>query len=219
MTIPATSPSTQTRIYVDLDDVLCETIGALTRLLAEEWGRRVEVDEVRHFDLGRSFGLDPDQLASFLRRAHEDTVIESLAPLRGAAETLAHWREQGYAISVLTGRPIHTRASSRRWLALHGIAHAHFDCVDKYGRGAGAAPAPSPDEPPLPFERVSDFGFHFAVEDSLAVATRLVRDCGLTVALYDRPWNRDLSGVAPAVRARLVRVRDWDEIRARFDRP
>jgi hypothetical protein len=56
-------------VYVDIDDVLSYTIESLVALLEIETGRRVEVEDVRHFDLSRSFDLGPDQLESFMARA------------------------------------------------------------------------------------------------------------------------------------------------------
>ena len=47
-------------------------------------------------------------------------------------------------------------------------------------------------------------------------ARDIVEECGVPVALMDRPWNRDLSGVRPATAACLVRCGDWSEIAARF---
>ena len=63
--------SASRRVYVDLDDVLAETGRAFLEVLERHFDRRVAFDEIHHFDLGRSFGLTPDELAEFMRRAHE----------------------------------------------------------------------------------------------------------------------------------------------------
>ena len=69
------------RIYVDIDDVLARTIESLIDLLDETHGRRVEVDEVRHFDLEKSFELSDEEILAFMARAHEDEVIERIEPV------------------------------------------------------------------------------------------------------------------------------------------
>ena len=68
---------TERRIYVDIDDVVSETIERLVELLDQVHGRRVDASEVAHFDLTKSFGLDQDQIDSFMERAHDDDFIES----------------------------------------------------------------------------------------------------------------------------------------------
>ena len=58
------------RIYVDIDDVLSRTIESLIDLLDETHGRRVAVEDVRFFDLEKSFDLSVEQIAAFMDRAH-----------------------------------------------------------------------------------------------------------------------------------------------------
>ena len=44
-------------IYVDMDDVLCETAANLCRLAEREFGRHVDYADVFAFDLQKVFGL------------------------------------------------------------------------------------------------------------------------------------------------------------------
>ena len=203
------------RIYVDLDDVLAQTIHALVALLERHFARRVEIEQVVHFDLGRSFGLAPDELAEFMRLVHQPQVLGALEPSPGAAPALASWIERGYAVAVMTGRPPSAASASRRWLREHRIPHTSFACVDKYARPDWAGPA----DRALPFDMLTGLGFALAVEDSLEVAALLAERCGVPVALMDRPWNRDLSGLGPAARAGIVRCHGWAELAERFPRP
>jgi uncharacterized HAD superfamily protein len=185
------------RIYVDLDDVLAQTIHALVALLERHFARHVEIEEVVHFDLGRSFGLAPDELAEFMRLVHQPQVLGALEPSPGAAPALASWVERGYAIAVMTGRPPSAAPVSRRWRP---------DWAGPAGRA-------------LPLDVIAGLGFALAVEDSLEVAALLAERCGVPVALMDRPWNRDLSGLSPAARAGIVRCHGWAELAARFPHP
>jgi uncharacterized HAD superfamily protein len=203
------------RIYVDLDDVLAQTIHALVALLERHFARRVEIEDVLHFDLGRSFGLTPDELAEFMRLVHEPQVLAALEPSPGAAEALASWIERGYAVAVMTGRPPSAASASRRWLREHRIPHTSFACIDKYDREDWAGPAGRA----LPLSVLPDLGFALAVEDSLEMAALLAERCGVTVALMDRPWNRDLSGLSPAVRTGIVRCHGWADLASRFPSP
>ena len=122
------------RIYVDIDDVLSETIECLIDLLEETHSRRIAVEDVQHFHLERSFGLDEEEIRDFMDRAHADEVIESIMPTEGAAEVLADWDRSGHRVNLVTGRPPSTNAASRRWLERHAIAHVSLHHLDKWNR-------------------------------------------------------------------------------------
>ena len=197
-------------LYVDIDDVLSATIERLVDLLHELHDRRVEIEHVRDFDLARPFGLDAEGIRRFMHVAHRDEVIESIAPHADAAPVLASWKAAGHSITLVTGRPPITTHASRRWLETHGMPHDALHHLDKWGRpdwnDAGL--------PALRFEDLPAFGFELAVEDSLSTAVRLVEDLDLPVALMDRPWNRDLAGLAESTRRSLVRCADWADVAA-----
>jgi uncharacterized HAD superfamily protein len=199
-------------IYVDLDDVLSQTIRGLLVLLERRTGRRLAEDQVTSFDLGRCFGLTGPELEDFMRHAHRPEHLSALEPSPGAAETLGSWVARGHDVHVMTGRPPSTRRESRRWLERHGIPHTALRCVDKYGRADWYEDA----DPALSFAALRDYGFRLAIEDSLEIAVRLIEECGIPVLLMDRPWNRDLSRLGSRAVAGLVRCRDWSEIAERF---
>ena len=200
------------RIYVDIDDVLAETIDRLLELLEQLHDRKVVLDEVEHFDLTKSFGLDQDEIDVFMERAHDDDIIESIAPMAGAAGVLSRWDAAGHRIQLVTGRPPTTNAASLRWLETHDFCHEALHHLDKWSRpgwNTGGLPE-------ISFEDLSGFEFEFAVEDSLDTAVRLVEDLEIPVALMDRPWNRSLDSISKRTRASLVRCVDWKDVEREF---
>jgi uncharacterized HAD superfamily protein len=200
------------RIYVDIDDVLAETIERLLELLEQMHDRKVDVHQVEHFDLTKSFGLDQVQIDRFMERAHDDDVIESISPMAGAANVLARWDAEGHRVTLVTGRPPATNAASLRWLETHDFCHQALHHLDKWNR-----PGWNRDGlPEIAFQDLSDFGFEFAVEDSLDTAVRLVEALDIPVALMDRPWNRELDSVSKETRASLVRCTDWVDVDREF---
>lgn len=200
------------RIYVDIDDVLSETITRLVDLLEHMHERRVDPGEVEHFDLSASFGLDADEIGSFMERAHEDDIIESIAPIRGAADVLGRWQAAGHRITLVTGRPPKTNAASRRWLDTHDLSHEALHHLDKWNRPDwNLAGLPS-----IRFDDLPHFGFEFAVEDSLDTAVRLIEEFEIPVALMDRPWNRAVESLPRKTRASLVRCANWEQIEEEF---
>lgn len=196
------------RIYVDIDDVLGETIERLIVLLEQMHDRKVGIHQIEHFDLAKSFGLSQREIAPFMERAHEDEVIESIVPISDAVKVLSGWGEAGHRITLVTGRPPITNAASRRWLETHDFFHESLHHLDKWSRPGWNIEG----LPQIAFEDLSDFEFEFAVEDSLDTAVRLVEEFGIPVALMDRPWNRDLTFVSPGTRAALVRCSDWPQV-------
>jgi uncharacterized HAD superfamily protein len=202
-------------IYVDIDDVLSRTVESLIDLLEKLHDRRIDVHECLHFDLGRSFALDTEALEHFMHHAHRDESIESIEPEEGAVPVLETWRSGGDRITLVTGRPPHTRAASLRWLETHGFGHDELHHLDKWGRPSWNAHG----LPALRFEEIGELGFEFAVEDSPDTAVRLVEEFEIPVALMDRPWNRDLGAISPATRSRMVRCRSWSEVVQAFGAP
>ena len=200
------------RIYVDIDDVLSDTIARLLDLLEQLHDRRVDLDQVEHFDLSESFDLDTDEIKSFIERTHADDFIESIAPTPGAADVLSRWDAEGHRITLVTGRPPKTNAASRRWLDLHRISHAALHHLDKWQRPSWN----STDLPAIRFEDLPRFEFEFAVEDNLDTAVRLVEDFEIPVALMDRPWNRAVEHLHEKTRASLIRCSNWEQVEDAF---
>ena len=197
------------RIYVDVDDVLAATSESFLVLVEQLFGKRLRVEDIHHFDLSRAFGLDSEDYAKLMDAIHEPEVLESMRPLAGAAEVLGAWTDAGYQIAIMTGRPPHSLEVTQRWLRRHGLRHGSVECVDKYGRFDGGTQ----------LEAIRGRCFRLAIEDSPQMALLLARHGGQTVALMDRPWNRTLPPLEDSERARIVRVRDWEEIGSRFGHP
>lgn len=205
------------RIYVDLDDVLCETAQAFLGILRRDYGKTVEFEDIACFDLGRSFALTPPELEEFMRKAHEPEILSSLEPVEGAVEVLEDWVAAGYEVAVVTGRPSSTHEVSREWLVEAGIPHQSLTFVDKYSRLG----RPTDGGPPVvPLAELGRTQYRLAVEDSTDMAEFLAGELGLQVLLYDRPWNRQPSpSVDAGAAGEIHRCNGWREIAERFPRP
>jgi len=199
------------RLYVDLDDVLCQTVRSLVAVLHSRFERQVAIEEVRDFELARSFGLDDLQLGELMRIAHQPRVLEEMLPVDGARETLSGFSRSGWEVAIVTGRPASAAESSRRWLAQHAMPHDELHFVDKYGRRDWHEAAAS--ERALRLEEIAQMGFAFAIEDSRDMAIHLASQLGIAVALVDQPWNRE---PIPDDRGgrRIRRCSSWGDVRA-----
>ena len=202
------------RIYVDLDDVLAQTGQMLLRVLEEDFGRSVAFEDIHSYHLGISLQLDPSELDEFMRRTHEPDQLSSIEPMPGAAETLAAWVESSYEVFVVTGRPPATREATLAWLEVHSIRYTEFHFLDKlsdyYNRSH------DPTDGTLSITDLPDLDLDLAIEDFPGITTHLTEVLDIPVALFDRPWNREMGEANGTASAPIVRCRSWTEIRERF---
>lgn len=189
-------------IYVDLDDVLCETARLFLTVLERDFGKQVSYEMLTDFDVGTACGLKPHEREELYRRVHEPDALLGLAAIDGAAEKLKHWRAAGYEIAIVTGRPPESCEPSLEWLARNQILYDSFLLVDKYSRYKTAQAHT------LSLEAFSALRFSWAVEDSLPMANFLASRMHMPVALLDRPWNRSTSD--PEM---ISRCNHWHEIK------
>jgi len=194
----------QAAIYVDLDDVLCETARHFLRVVEREFGRRVAYEQLADFDIGVSCGLSREQRDRLYAIIHEPAELLRMEPISGAISALETWAARGLEIAIVTGRPPDTLEPTQIWLERAGVPHHSLTIVDKYGRF-------SPDaRTAVGLEQLRTRRFAFAIEDSLPMAHFLAREMRLPVALIDCPWNRN-GELAPGVE----RAGSWGEIALR----
>jgi hypothetical protein len=194
------------RIYVDFDDVLCETAQGLTVLARELFGREVPFEQIRDFNLEIAFDLDAAQHRALMDRAHAPEFLLQLPALDGCVPCLQDWRRQGHEVVVVTGRPSSADPICRDWLARRDLASLPVLYVDKYNR---RHPVPKGAPPILPFAEVLRQPFDLVIDDSPQALDALqTRATGHTI-VFDRPWNRAYACPSP----RVTRCCGWDEVR------
>jgi uncharacterized HAD superfamily protein len=194
----ANKPAT---IYVDLDDVLCQTARRFLVIVEREFGKRVAYEQLTNFDIGTACGLQPEERDSLYRIVHEPDELMQMAPIGGAIAVLRRWSNAGYEVAIVTGRPPDTYEPSVAWLAQHGVPYRSFTMVDKYSRFE------TENTVAISLGELAARQFCWAVEDSLPMAQYLAGQMKVPVALIDCPWNRtDLD------HAQVNRYRDWPAI-------
>ena len=203
------------QIYADYDDVLCETALEFTRVLEREFGKRVPFPDIFSFDLGKSFGLSPGEVAKLMRRVHEPDVLAAMEPVESAVEVLKSWRDSGCEVSVITGRPAYSRDASQEWLDRHEVPYSRLQFVDKYSRA-------NPHEDGirvLSLDELCARKFCLAIEDAPAMVKTLADRTRMPVAMLARPWNAAPLALRHGAARRVARCRNWQEILARFPTP
>ena len=190
-------------IYVDMDDVLCQTARGFLAILEREFGKCIAYEQLTHFDIGAACNLQPNERDQLYRIVHEAHELLNLEPVADAMQVLQRWSAAGYEIAIVTGRPPQSQEVSLEWLARHHVAFETFTMVDKYGRFA------TDDTVAITLNELSARRFCLAIEDSLPMAQYLAGQMGVPVALIDCPWNR-----ADAEHSGIARYSTWSEIAA-----
>ena len=193
------------KIYVDFDDCLCETARSFSDLAAEMFNKNVPYEEIKYFELDKSFGLNDEQYEQFMIRGHIPEVLLSYEETHGAPSVINEWLDCGHEVSVITGRPASAFEPSRMWLDNHGLQNVPLFCLNKYGRNSFLKSS----EFSLELEDYYKMKFDFAVEDSPKAFQYFEHLPELRVLVFDRPWNRSCE----FPNGQFTRCFDWEDIR------
>lgn len=188
-------------IYVDLDDVITGTIQAFIEIVRREFGKSYTRDQIRDFDLKKSFHLTQTEYEHLFEVVHRADEVLKMECIEGAVDVLSSWSEAGYPISIVTGRLTSTYEATLEWLSKHQVPYDSFTMVNKYNR------AEMDMSIAVTLEQLAGHSFHLAVEDSAAMAAFLSNDMNTPVALLDRPWNRTLE-----LNSNIKRFSGWQEL-------
>jgi uncharacterized HAD superfamily protein len=171
-------------VYVDMDDVLCQTAQHFLTILKRDFGKKFTFEQLTDFDVGETCALTAEEREELYLIVHQGEELLSIPPIPGAVEVLRQWSAHGYEIAIVTGRPPDTYEPSVQWLKKYGVPNDSILIVDKYGRFA-------PDGSRcISLEALMNHSFCWAVEDSPIMAMYLASQMKIPVALLDRPWNR-----------------------------
>lgn len=176
-------------IYVDFDDCLCETALHFSQLVKEMFDVDVPYEDIRFFNLQKSFSLTDEQYQEMMIKAHSPEVLLTYQETPGATGTINKWLDEGHNVYIITGRPYSAYEASRQWLDEHGLQRVKLYCLDKYGRDSFIKNS----EFSLKLEDYYKMHFDYAVEDSPLAFKFFDHLPKLKIMVFDRPWNRDAS--------------------------
>ena len=71
-------------IYIDFDDCLCETARNFTTIVKNLFDMDFPYEDIKFFDLKRTFSLDDAQYQEMMRQAHRPEVLLSYQETLGA---------------------------------------------------------------------------------------------------------------------------------------
>ena len=192
------------KIYIDFDDVICETAKYFTKIAKELFGIDVPYRQVQFFNLQKSFDLSDEQYDKLMEAGHLPENLLSYEETPGASETINKWVDEGHEVFIITGRPFNSYEPSRKWLDEHHLERVPLFCVDKYGREIFEHEY----EYNMTLEQLYSMTFDFAIEDSPSAFEHVLHFHNCKVAVFDRPWNRQ----AEFPNDNFVRCKNWNQI-------
>lgn len=193
------------RIYIDFDDVICETARRFSEIAKEMFGIDVPYSRMCFFNLQKSFGLTDTQYEKLMQAGHLPENLLGYQETPGASGIINQWMDAGQEVFVITGRPFDSYELSRKWLDVHGLGRVPLYCVDKYSRWSSQEKHPNN----LTLEELYRMDFDLAVEDSPTAFEHIMHFENCRVAVFDRPWNRD----ADLPNERFERCMDWNDVK------
>ncbi|SFD03627.1 5' nucleotidase, NT5C type [Butyrivibrio sp. YAB3001] len=197
------------KFYVDFDDCLCETAKAFTGIASRLFRKNVPYEEVRFFNLQKSFGLTDDEYEQLMLEGHRPEVLLSYEETPGASAVLNELIDKGHEVSIITGRPSSAYEPSRRWLDEHNLERVKLYCLNKYGRDSFIKNS----EFNLELEDYYKMKFDYAIEDSPMAFKFFDHLPDMKVMVYNRPWNQDCE--LPG--ENYTRCMSWEKIRELVD--
>lgn len=176
------------KVYIDFDDVICETAKYFTKIAKDLFDIDIPYKEVQFFNLQKSFNLSDAQYDELMRAGHIPENLLAYEETAGASSTINKWIDEGHEVLVITGRPFDAYEPSRKWLDEHNLKRVPLFCVDKYGRESFNTACTYN----LTLEKLYTMDFDFAVEDSPAAFEHVMHFKGCKVAVFSRPWNKEV---------------------------
>ena len=197
------------KIYIDFDDVICETAKYFTKIAKELFGIDIPYRQVQFFNLQKSFDLSDAQYNRLMEVGHIPENLLNYEETSGASETINKWVDKGHEVFIITGRPFNSYEPSRKWLDEHKLERVPLFCVDKYGRETFEQDYIYN----MTLEKLYSMTFDFAIEDSPAAFEHVMHFKQCKVAVFNRPWNRQ----SELPDDRFVRCENWNEIDRVFE--
>ncbi|MCR5775913.1 MAG: 2-dehydropantoate 2-reductase [Lachnospiraceae bacterium] len=192
------------RIYVDFDDCLCETARYFTKIAASMFGKNVPYEDIKFFNLQKSFDLNDEEYKQFMLEGHLSESLLAYDETPNASIVLNELMDKGHEVCVITGRPDCTYDDSRRWLDDHGLNRTKLYFLNKYGRDLFFQKG----NYNLELEDFYKMDFDYAVEDSPLAFKYLDNFPKLNVLVFDRPWNHECT-----LQDNYVRCPGWEFIK------
>jgi uncharacterized HAD superfamily protein len=173
------------RIYVDVDEVLCDTLQSFCVFYNKRFRTDYCTDDFHTYKWWEILGCTKEDCYALLLEFWEEVTAMGIAPINGAREALMKLSGQ-HELSVLTARAIGVETETRKYIESHypGIfsnvyfAKGHINVPERQTKD----------------EIIMRKGKGLMIEDDLAFALAM-QERSIPVVLLARPWNRQSNGI------------------------
>lgn len=192
-------------IYIDLDDTVCYTATKLTEFASNMFNRPYTEADMIDYDLRVSFKLTEEEYRTYMKAFHLTELLK-IKIFPHAASVIRQWQSNGWAPTIVTGRPTYTNEATRQWLDAEGLGELPIIHVDKYGTLYSCYE----DKLITPFPKLKEMDVKFALDDA-PNAFELISQLELCPsAIVTRPWNKKYNPTETP--HPITRVNNWLEI-------
>ena len=94
-------------VYVDMDDVLCQTAQHFLEILERDFGKKFAFEQLTDFDVGQACELTAEEREVLYRIVHDGEELLSIPPIPGAVDVLQQWSA--------AGRPLADQKANSIW--------------------------------------------------------------------------------------------------------
>jgi len=187
------------KIWVDLDEVLAETI---EKLLKDNnyklWNKFLKKEDIRSYYIYEmeELWLNKEQTIELFRKVLFEDKKYKIKPVEWALEKLIEWRNKWYDLEIITARNNILKDYTFTWVEKNFpniFSDIHF--VGHF----------TPDHTPKSVV-CKNIWVDIMIEDNFEYA-KDVANCWIKTFLIEKPWNKDLWESK-----NIVRVKSWDEI-------
>lgn len=197
------------RIYIDFDDVICETAKYFTKIAWDLFKIDVPYKEVQFFNLQKSFDLTDSQYDELMKAGHVPSTLLAYEETPDASMIINKWVDEGHDVKIITGRPFDAYEPSRKWLDEHNLSRVPLFCVDKYGRESFNQDCTYS----MTLADLYSMTFDFAIEDSPAAFEHVMHFDNCKIAVFRRPWNTN----AELPNDNFIHLDNWKTIDEYFE--
>lgn len=173
-------------IAVDIDGVVCDTVGSLCPRLKEKYGLEIKPTDITEWNLE----TDTFDLYSEIKEAQKDPqFMIVLKPIVGSQKAIKRLAEK-HEIVFMTARPNHCKPATSLWIYHHFGDYPIYHSPGQGGHG-----------------EKETFEFDILIDDS-PVNVINAANSGRKVIMLLQPWNEKFYVDDP----RIIRLRIWEEI-------
>jgi uncharacterized HAD superfamily protein len=195
------------KIYVDLDDVVCDTTSVIVSECNLLYGKNSCLEDVYSFELEESLKITKEQHSELMQHIHQEEIQMKMLPISGAVEYLRTISNMGMDIHIVTGRPPSTYNSAIKWLTYNNVPFNKLVFVNKYNR----IDRNHPTTKQVSFSQLRNNNYKAIIDDSPEAIDLSLSLFTCPIIFFIRPWNKEFAYSLKKTK-RLYICHDWKEI-------